>query len=203
MMRIAQPSAQKQIVTGARAKLKEPLIKPDLPLIPFALSERTCLGLGENQDERIGRYVSRVIVEGAGSHSDTRVTKMLFGDGVKYSELDASSKRYVAAAQVHLQKWKISHTLRAVFSADCKGKVIVMNAAQNPVCDQCLNLLKLDVFKKALSVQPPPLKNLKFTPHRHRSAATNLGINLAKIKGVSNLLEKVSWSKFHDPILQD
>lgn len=200
MTRIAQPSARKQIAAGANSK---PLIKPDRPSIPFASSERPCLGLGEDQDERIGRYVSRVIVEGAGSHSDTRVTRMLFGDGVKYSELDAGSKRYVAAAQVHSQKWKISHTLRAVFSANCKGKVMVMNMAQSPVCDQCLGLLKLDVFKKALSVQPPPLENLKFTPHRHRSAATSLGINLAKIEGVSNLLEKVSRSNFCDPVIWD
>ena len=71
--RIAQPSARKQIVTGAHTKLKEPLIKPDLPSIPFASSERPCLGLGEDQDEQISRYVSCVIIEGAGSHSDTRV----------------------------------------------------------------------------------------------------------------------------------
>jgi len=123
-----------------------PRFKPDLPSIPFAPSERP--GLGEDQDEWIGRYVSRVIVEGAGSHSDTRVTKMLFEDRVKHSELDPGSERYVAAVQVHSQKWRISHTLRAVFSADCKGKVIVMNMAQNPVCDRCLGLLKLDVFNK-------------------------------------------------------
>ena len=203
MMRMAQPSARKQIVAGAYAKLRETLIKPDPPSIPFTSNERPCLGLRKDQDERINTYISRVISEGAGSRSDTYATRMLFGDGVKYSELDNTAKRYVAAAQVHLQKWKISHTLGAVFSAECKGKVIVTDETQSSACDQCLGLLKLDIFRKALSVQPPPLESLKFTPHRHRNAASSLGINLAKIEGVSNLLEKVSRGNFHDLGIQN
>ncbi|KAF9641889.1 hypothetical protein BDM02DRAFT_3194339, partial [Thelephora ganbajun] len=86
--RMAQPSARKQIVTGARPRLKETLI----PSIPFTSSERPCLGLGKDQDEQINRYISRVIAEGAGSHSDTHIAKTLFGGGVKYSELDEISK---------------------------------------------------------------------------------------------------------------
>ena len=201
--KMAQPSAQKQIVVGAKpAKLRETLIKPNrrLPSISFVSKERPCLGLGKDRDERINTYISRVIVEGAGSRSDAHVTKMLFSDGVKYSELDNNSKRYVTATQVHLQKWKISYTLGAVFSADCEGMVTVTDEAHSPTCNRCLDILKLDAFKKALSVQPPPLDNLKFTPHRHRNAATNLGMSLAKIEGLSNLLEKVSQSNFHDPI---
>ena len=188
-MKMAKPSARKQIVIGARAKPRETLI----PSIPFTSEERPCLGLGKDQDKRIDTYISRIITEGAGSRSDTHITKMLFGNEIKYSELDDVAKRYVAAAQVHMQKWKISHTLGAIFSTDCKGKVIVTDMTQSSACNQCLGLLKLDVFKKALGVQPPPLKNLKFIPHRHRNAATNLGINLAKIEGFSNLLEKVSY----------
>lgn len=157
--RIAQPSARKQIVAGASAKLRGTLIKRDPPSIPFLSNKWPCLGLREDQDERIGRYISRVIVEGAGSHSDTHVARELFG--AKYSTLNTISKHYVAAAQVHSQKWKISHALGAVFSADCKEKVIIMNETQSPACDQCLGLLKLDNFKKALNIQPPPLENLK------------------------------------------
>ena len=187
--RMAKPLAWKQIVTGIRAKPRETLI----PLIPFMSNERPCLGLGKDKVERFGTYISCVITEGAGSCSDTKITQMLFGPGVKYSQLDNDSKRYVAAARIHMQKWKISHTLGAVFSASCRGNVIVTDKTQNSTCDQCLGLLKLDVFKKALGVQPPPLKNLKFTPHRHRNAVTNLGMNLAKIEGFSSLLETVSY----------
>lgn len=187
-MKMAQPSAWKQIVTGAFAKPRETLI----PSIPFTSNKRPCLGLRKDQDEHIDTYISRVISKGAGSHSDTHVARMLFGDGVKYSELDDVSKRYVAAAQVHSQKWKISRTLGAVFSTSCKENVTITDKVQSPVCDQCSSLLKLEVFKKALSVQPRSLENLKFTPHRYRNAAINLGINLAKIEGLSNLLEKVS-----------
>jgi hypothetical protein len=203
MIRMAQPSAQKQISIGANAKRKKTLIGPDLPPISFVSKERPCLGLGKDQDERIDRYISRAIVEGAGSRSDAHVTQTLFGDGVKYSELDDDSKHYVAAAKVHLQKWKISHTLGAVFSANCKGSITVTGKIQSPTCGQCLGLLKRTDFKKALGTQPAPLDNLKFTPHRHRNAATSLGINLAKIEGLSNLLEKVSWSNFRDLMIQD
>jgi len=188
--RMAKPSARKEIITGIRAKPRETLI----PSIPFTSNERPCLGLGKDEDERIGTYISRVITEGAGSCSDTKITQTLFGHEVKYSQLNDDDKRYVAATQVHMQKWRISHTLGAVFSANCRGNVIVTDKTQNSTCDQCLGLLKLDVFKKALGVQPPPLENLKFTPHRYRNAATNLGMNLAKIEGFSSLLETVSYS---------
>jgi hypothetical protein len=200
MIKMAQPSARKQIFVGADAKRRETLIEPDLPPIQFISKERPCLGLRKDQDERIERYISRVTVEGGGSHSDTHITRKLFGIGVKYSELDDDSKHYVATAQVHAQKWKISHTLGAVFSTNCKGTVVVMSKTQSSTCDQCLCLLKLHGFKKALDVQPPSLDNLKFTPHRHRNAAINLGMNLAKIEGLSSLLEKVSWSCFRNLI---
>ena len=196
MIKMAQPSAQKQIFVGA--KHRETLIKPDLPPIQFVSKEQPCLGLGKDRYERVDRYISRVTVEGAGSRSDAHVTQMLFSKGVKFSELDEKSKRDVAAAQFHLQKWKISHGPGAVFSTDCRGKVVVIGGAQSPTCDQCLGLLKLRGFQRALDVQPPPLDNLKFTPHRHRNAATSLGMNLAKIEGLSNLLEKVGWSDFYD-----
>ena len=201
--RMAQPSARTQIFTGARTKLRETLIKLNPPSIPFISSERPCLGLRKDQDEQINTYISRVITEGAGSRSDAHFTKIYFGDGVNYSELDNDSKLYVAAAQVHLQKWKISHTLGSAFSADCRGKVAVTSKINNSACDQCLGLLKMDTFKKALSIQPPPLENLKYTPHRHRNAATSLGINLAKIEGVSGLLEKVNYGNFRNLMICD
>ena len=193
--RLAKPSARKQTTT--QSTRTKSVIKPDLPSIAFVSAERPCLGLGKEQDERITTYLSRVLAEGAGSCSDKNATAALFGDGVKYSELDECSKRYVAAAQVHMQKWKISHTLGVVFSADCKGKLVATTKSTSSACDQCLSLLKLDVFKKALAVKPPPLKNLKYTTHRCRTAATSLGINLAKIEGVSDLLEKVSCRTDH------
>jgi hypothetical protein len=122
--------------------------------------------------------------------------RKLFGIGVKYLELDDNSKHYVTTAQVHMQKWKILHTLGTMFSTDCKGTVVIMSKTQSSTCNQYLCLLKLHSFKKALDAQPPLLDNLKFTPHRHRNAAINLGMNLAKIEGLSSLLEKVSWSCF-------
>ena len=196
--RMAQPTARRQIYAGASTKFKEMKIKPNSPSIPFTSKERPCLGLGKEQDERIDTYISRVIAEGAGSRSDADVTKTLFGDGIKYSELDETSKRFVAAAQVHSQKWRISRTLGTIFSSNCEEKVDVVGKTQSSVCSECLRLLKLDTFKKALRVQPPPLENLKYTPHRRRNAATSLGINLAKIEGVSGLLERVNYTDFHN-----
>lgn len=195
---MAQPSARKQIFAGACAKSQETLMNRRSPSISFVSSERPCLGLGKDQDERIETYISRVISEGAGSHSDMHFTKSYFGDEVQYSELDESCRRVVAAAQVHSQKWKISHTLGSVFSTNCQRNIITADKMQSLVCDQCLNLLKLDAFKKALRTKPAALKNLKFTPHRCRSAAINLGINLAKIEGVSDLLETVNHAVSHN-----
>lgn len=190
-VRMAKPSARREIFTMATSRQKVAPINPDLPPIPFITNERPCLGLEKDQDERINQYISRAVVEGAGSCSETNVAKNLFGSQVKYSELDDTSKRYVTAAQVHEQKWKISYTLGSIFSADCREKI-----AQGSTCDKCLDLLHLDAFRKTLNTRPSSLENLKFTPHRHRNAATNLGINLARIEGVSELLEKVSIHNF-------
>lgn len=193
--RMAQHSARKQIFVGATAKLEETFIKPNLPSIPFATNKRPCLGLGKDHDERINTYISHVIVEGADSRSETQVAKTLFGEHVKYSELDIASKRCVAAAQLHMQRWKISHSLGVVFSADCRGEV--SDETRGFICDRCSDLLKLDAFRKTLGTKPPPLDKLKYTPNRHRNAATNLGIHLAKIEGVSDLFEKVSFDNFN------
>ncbi|KAF9779588.1 hypothetical protein BJ322DRAFT_1167867 [Thelephora terrestris] len=199
-MRMAQPSVRMQIVTGAHAKLTETLIKQSSPSFSFVSKERPCFGLRKAQDERIETYISRVTSEGAGSHSETYLTETYFGKGTQYRELDADSKYSVAAAQVHSEKWKISHRLGAVFSANCQRSIVVTDEVQSLVCDQCLGLFRLNAFKKALRTKPPPLEKLKFTPHRHRTAATSLGMNLAKIEGVSDLLEKDSkhsvWVQF-------
>jgi hypothetical protein len=64
--------------------------------------------------------------------------------------------------------------------------------SKETTCPECLSVLKLEAFKKALNVEPAPLASKKYIPHRFRTGATDLAINLAEINGLPGLLEAVS-----------
>lgn len=179
-------TARKQVVVGGRS------IKSDLGTPPVIAGSRPCLGLRDIHNNRIPRYISRALTEGAGSQSDSRVTARLFGEGTKYSELSDQSKQLVKAAQVHSREWMINRELQAIYSTNCR-KTINTKSTES-ACSQCLGVLRLEAFKKALKVEPAPLASKKYIPHRWRTAATDLAINLADIKGLPGLLEAVSLS---------
>ena len=176
--------ARSQVAIGGRSAGLE------LETPPVVVGSLPCLGLRENHDVRIPGYISRALTEGAGARSESRITAELFGRGHEYSKLGSQAKQLVQAAQVHSRIWSINRELQAIYSTSCE-KVTDAKSMEG-TCSQCLGILGLKVFKKALNVGPAPLAAKKFIPRRWRTAATDLAINLAEINGLPGLLEAVS-----------
>jgi hypothetical protein len=179
-------TVRRQVVVGRHS------VKSDLETPPVIAESLPCLGLREDHNDRIPKYISRALTEGAGSRSESHITTKLFGNGARYSKLGDKGKRLVQAAQVHSRAWTINRELQAIYSTNCR-KVIDATGAES-TCPECLGILRLEGFRKALSVDPAPLASKKYIPHRWRTAATDLAINLADINGLPGLLEAVSPS---------
>ena len=146
---------RKQVVVGGRS------VKPDLETPPVIAKSLPCLGLREDHNNQIPKYISRSLTEGAGSRSESHITTELFGDGTRYSKLGDKGKRLVQAAQVHARAWTINRELQAIYSTNCR-KVVNATSAEN-TCPECLGVLRLKEFKKALSVVPAPLVSSRHT----------------------------------------
>ena len=110
-------TARRQVAVGGHSVNADPAIPP---IIAESLP---CLGLREEHNGRIPKYISRALTEGAGSQSDSRATAKLFGSGIKYSELGNKGKHLVQAAQVHSRMWTISRELQAIYSTNCRKAI--------------------------------------------------------------------------------
>lgn len=197
-MKIAKPGGRKHIIVGGhRSKVSSPFGKNPSFAPPPMLKPKLqgCRGIGEEHNNRIPVYISRALTDGAGSRSESAITTMLFGDNVKYSQLDEKSRNDVLVMQVKLRSWTICRELRVVYSTKCCN-FISPASGTSATCNECLALLKLETFKKALRMEPPPPETAKFTPRRQYNSIRDLGINYAKIKGLAGLLDDVS-SLFH------
>ena len=177
-------TARRQVIIHGRS------VNPHLETPPIIAEFLPCLGLREVHNNRIPIYISRALTEGAGSQTDSHITAKIFGDGMKYSELGDKGKQLVQASQVHSRAWTISRELHAIYSTNCQ-KATSAKSADN-TCSECLGVLRLQAFKKALKVKPASLASKKFISHQWRTAATDLAINLAEINGLPGLLEAVS-----------
>jgi hypothetical protein len=186
--KVTDPGARKHIIVGGRWSTgNDPSLVPEPKL-------QACRGVGKEHNDRIPVYIARTLTDGAGSRSETAITAMLFGDGIKYLQLDEKSQNAVLVTQVKLRSWTISRELRAVYSTKCHN---FTKPGTSTTCGECLALLRLDTFKKALRMDPPPLKTAKFTPHQQYNGLKDLGISLAKIKGLAGLLDDVSGALAH------
>ena len=185
-MKQLSTTARRQVVVGGRSA------NADLETPPVIMESLPCLGLREEHNGRIPKYISRVLTEGAGSRSDSHITAKLFGNGVKYSQLGEKGKQLVQAAQVHSRTWIINRELQVIYSTNCR-KTINRTSTES-TCPECLSVLRLETFKKALSVEAAPLVSKKYIPRRWRTAATDLAVNLAEIHGLPGLLEAVGLS---------
>ena len=189
--RVARPAGRKHIIIGGCQPKTSIGGNPGFTSLSRVLEPKLqgCRGIGEEHHDRIPVYISRALTDGAGSRSESAITTMLFGDDIKYSQLDAESRNDVLVAQVKLRSWTICRELRVVYSTKCQNFI---SSGSSTTCDECLAVLKLDTFKKALRMEPPPLATAKFTPRRQYSGARDLGISYAKIKGLTGLLDDVS-----------
>ena len=192
-VKTGNPGGRKHIVIGGRQS-KTSAGKNTAFTLPSCAPEpklQACRGIGKEHHDRIAVYISRALTDGAGSRSESAITAMVFGDGVKYSQLDEESRSNVLAVQVKLRSWIICRELQVIYSTKCCN-FITPGPGISATCDKCLALLKLDTFKKALRMDPPSLETAKFTPRRQYNGLKDLGINYAKIKGLAGLLDDVS-----------
>jgi len=150
-----------------------------------------CRGISNIHNPLISTYISRTVVEGAGSISLQKATKKVYGNDIKYSELTADQKATVAATQSHLRSWSINRELQAIFSTDCT-KFVEQDRHPKMICSNCEKVIGLDAFKRALRVKPAPLERMKFIPVKYRGLLEDLGAKFAGIRGLSELLQEVS-----------
>ena len=181
---------QKQIFTGGSALISSTPIKP--PHSNYQLVPRTqpCTGISDIQDPRVSTYISRTVVEGAGSISPQKATEWVYGDA-KYSELTDDQKKTVAVAQYHLRSWTINRQFQVVFSTTCMKSVEQDQWSPKTICRNCEEVVKSDAFGRALRVGPTSLEAMKFIPIKFRGPLVDLGTKFAHVRGLSELLLEV------------
>ena len=168
-----------------------------VPLTPHINSKLTiqnqpCCGISDVHNPLISTYISRTVVEGAGSISLQKAAKMVYGDDTEYSKLTESQRETVAITQSHLRSWSINRERRVVFSTNCKKFIEPGKSLKTLICNDCETVLRSDAFKQVLRVKPPLLERMKFIPLKYRGPLEDLGVKFAGIHGLSTLLQEVS-----------
>ena len=184
-------SARKQIFVGGNTSTS-PLTKPPHSDNELVAQAQPCCGISDIHNPLVSTYVSRTVVDGAGSISLQKATNRLYGDHVKYSELTNKQKATVALTQSHLRSWTINREHRVVFSTNCTKWVQRGQRPLKTICGNCEKVASSDAFKRALRVKPPPLERMKYIPVKYRGSLEDLGTKFAKIRGLSELLHEVS-----------
>ena len=103
-------TARRRVIVGGHSSGSDPKA---LPIIGGSLP---CLGLREDHNNLIPKYISRALTEGGGSRSETHVAGELFGGGTRYSKLGDKDKQLVQASQLHSRAWTINRELQAIYS---------------------------------------------------------------------------------------
>ena len=183
-------SGRKQIFVGSHTSISSSA-KPPPAGGEATMKSQPCRGISDDHDPRVSTYISRAVVEGAGSISIPKATKVVYGDNIKYSELSDSQKEVVTLAQAHLRTWIINRERQVVFSTKCT-KFVEQGQPPDAICHECNTVLRSEAFKRALRVKPAPLDRMKFIPIKYRGPLEDLGAKFAGIKGLSDLLQDVS-----------
>jgi hypothetical protein len=184
------PSARKQIFVGG-ATSASVIIKPPHTDNGITLKSQPCCGVSDTQNPLVSTYISRTVVEGAGSISLKRATQMTYGNDVKYSELTNDQKAVVATTQAHLRLWTINRELRVVFSTKCT-KFVEQDRYPEVICGNCDRVAQSDAFRRSLRVKQTPLDRMKYIPTKYRGPMEDLGAKFASTRGLAELLQDVS-----------
>jgi len=150
-----------------------------------------CRGISDIHNPLVSTYVSRTVVEGAGSITLQKATEKVYGKNIKYSELIDDQKAIVAITQSHLRSWSINRELQVVFSTSCTKFVEQGQKPMKTICTNCEAVARSDAFKRALRVKPVPVERMKFIPIKYRGLLEDLGAKFAGIRGLSELLQDV------------
>ena len=139
-------SGRKQIFVGSSISSSA---KPPPTGGEVAMKSQPCRGISDGHDPRVSTYISRTVVEGAGSISIQKATQTVYGDNIEYSKLSEDQKEAVAIVQSHLRTCTINRKLRVVFSTKC-AKLVEQGWPPNTICLECNTVLRSDAFKRAL-----------------------------------------------------
>lgn len=148
-------SGRRQIFVGGSASTATLAIDSSYPDNQLVSQTHPCLGISDVQDHRVSTYMSRTVVEGAGSISLKKATQKVYGN-IEYSELTESQKATVTVTQAHLRSWTINRELQVVFSTNCTKFVERSRWSTKTICNNCEKVADSDAFKRALRVKPPP-----------------------------------------------
>jgi hypothetical protein len=182
-------SGRKQIFIGDRISTSPLTAFPRTDKI--MVQSQPCRGISDVHNPLVSTYISRTVVEGAGSISLQKATKMVYGENIKYSELTDDQKMTVNTTQSHLRSWSINRELRVVFSTKC-AKFVEQDRSPKTICSNCEKVVSSDAFKRALRVKPATLEKMKFIPAKYRGPLEDLGAKFASTRGLSDLLRDVS-----------
>ena len=185
-------SGRNQIFVGGSTPTLTSIRPPHTDNQLISQRVQPCLGISDTQDSRVSKYISRTVVEGAGSISLQKVIQRVYGDSIKYSELTEDQKATVAVTQSHFRSWSINRELQVVFSTDCLKFIEQDQQSPKTICSNCEKVAKSDAFKRSLRVKPPPVEVMKYIPIKYRTALADLGAKFAHIQGLSELLKDVS-----------
>jgi hypothetical protein len=184
-------SGRNQIVVGASTASTSKSIELSVADNGLIAQSHPCGGISSSYNPLVSTYISRTVVEGAGSVSLHKATEMVYGPGIAYSELQEGQKSTVVLAQSHSRRWSINRELQVVFSTDCE-KFVEGDRHLKAICENCEKVARSDAFKRALRVKPVPLGKMKFIPIKYRGPMEDLGAKFAGARGLSELLQDVS-----------
>ncbi|KAH9938784.1 uncharacterized protein BXZ73DRAFT_23422, partial [Epithele typhae] len=169
------------------------------PTAPIAPAPVLCLGLSVDDNAKIGLYMSRPIAGGGGARSLVVIAKEK-NEGKLFSELTREQKQEVVDWQISEYKWLNDQRRQRVYSTACMGALVISSKSPTPArlsCGECLAILKLDSFRRAISRPVPEPHNFKYVNFIYRDEA--LGKLYARITGLQDLLNpksKTSTSPF-------
>lgn len=167
-----------------------------LSKLPSNLVERACTGFTAVHNPRVATYLNRPTALGGGGRSITDLAEEKFGK--LYSLLTDEQKQEIDRLHQASWRWTINHRLHAVFSTSCKKTVSVpanCNEKQR-ICDSCLWLPHIKVFRNAIRLDEPELENMVYVTRAYQHKV--VGSKFLKIHGVPEMMNAEvsgSWNE--------
>lgn len=180
-----------------KSELRANAAPVDAPLLASSL--RPCPGITALVDKQINSYLRRPSADGGGAPSESKIAQRLFGDMVRYRDLDQEQQEQVRTTQKHERIWRkdMEHTTStgAVYSVLC---LKVVDSGANPLlCAECYAIWIHPRFQQALRVPVPAAENYKYTNKAYMHK--NLGHIFARCVGLQDIFEDAVWHFISSP----
>lgn len=147
-----------------------------------------CGGLTSERYPQISIYLMRSQAVGGGARPRKDIVHQLFGEDVKWGDLNERQKLRVERTEAIEFQWLNFREQGFVLSATCLKNSSSKDPAQS--CSECSNLLKNKVFKNTLQWKLPKEENLRYTPLAYHTKMS--GEQYTKMVGVHDIVRKVT-----------